>query len=176
MSQHAARHERSVTGLVAAMVVLVVVVLAWVAFRSLVSTDPTTAVRTVDYARIVPVARKAAPFDLVAPVSLPAGWRATTVRYTPAPGSHWHLGALTGEGRYVGLEQGDLTVRSMVQEYVDEAATRGAPVDVRGVRWSTYTDSGGDLGLVRRSGTTTTLVVGHDVPRSTLVAYVAGLR
>jgi hypothetical protein len=64
----------------------------------------------------------------------------------------------------------------MVHEYVDRAASRGGSTDVAGRRWSTYTDSGGDLALVRRQGGTTTLVIGHDVPRSQLVAYVASLR
>ena len=72
-------------------------------------------------------------------------------------------------------EQSDRGIMSMVHEYVDQKASRGAVADVAGRRWSTYTDSGGDLALVRRQGRTTTLVVGHDLPRSQLVAYAAGL-
>jgi hypothetical protein len=162
--------------MVGAMVVLVALVLAWVVLRSLTTPDPGTPVRRVDYARDVPLARKVADFDLVAPRSLPRGWRATTVRYEPVPGAHWHLGVLTDTGRYVGLEQGDRPVGSMVEQYVDASASRGGPVDVAGRSWSTYTDGGGDLALVRRAGRTTTLVVGHRVPRSTLVSYVASLR
>ena len=158
------------------MLVLLVLVVGLVGVRSLFSQDPASPVQQVDYARDVPLARESADFDLVAPATLPSGWRATTVRYDQAPGARWHLGVLTDEGRYVGLEQGDRPVRSMVQQYVDESASRGAPVDVVGRRWSTYTDTDGDLALVRRAGGTTTLVVGHRVPRSTLVSYVASLR
>ena len=162
--------------MVGAMLVLGVLIIGWVTIRSLTSDDPSSPVQQVDYARDVPLARKAADFDLVAPPRLPRGWRATTVRYTPAPGAHWHLGVLTDERRYVGLEQSRDSVRSMVEEFVDESASRGRPADVAGEAWSTYTDAGGDLALVRRAGTTTTLVVGHQVPRSTLVSYTAGLR
>jgi hypothetical protein len=175
VSQQTARYQRSFGGMLGAMLVLVVLVLAYVGVRAL-SDRPAATVQTVDYQRVVPDARKAADFTLLAPPRLPAGWRATTVSFEPAPGSHWHLGVLTDEGRYVGLEQADASVRSMVSDHVDGAARRGTPVDVDGRSWATYTDSGGDLALVRRAGRTTTLVVGHDVPRSDLVSYTAGLR
>jgi hypothetical protein len=175
VSQQTARYQRSFGGMAGAMVVLLVLVLVYVGVQALFS-RPEAGVRTVDYARVVPDARKAADFDLVAPRRLPAGWRATTVSFTTAPGSHWHLGVLTDKGRYVGLEQADRPVRSMVSDYVDEAAGRGSPTEVAGRPWATYTDAGGDLALVRRVGRTTTLVVGHDVPRSDLVSYTASLR
>jgi hypothetical protein len=162
--------------MIGAMVVLVAVVLLYLGVQALTANRPSSTVPTVDYAADVPAARKAAGFDLVAPPRLPSGWRATTVGLTGSPGSHWHLGVLTDKGRYVGLEQGEESVRSMVTRYVDEAATRAGPVDVAGRPWTTYTDAGGDLALVRRAGRTTTLVVGHDVPRSDLMSYTASLR
>jgi hypothetical protein len=158
-----------------AMLVLLVLVLGYVGVQALSGKQATT-VETVDYRRVVPDARRAADFDLVAPRRLPAGWRATTVRFEPAPRSHWHLGVLTDDGRYVGLEQAGRPVSTMVRDYVDESARPGSPVEAGGHLWTTYTDAGGDLALVRRAGRTTTLVVGHDVPRSDLVAYTAGLR
>lgn len=162
--------------MVGALVVLVAVVLGWVGLRALTSNAPSSPVRTVDYARDVPAARKAADFRVVAPPELPSGWRATTVRFTRPPRSHWHLGVLTDDSRYVGLEQGRESVRSMVERYVDEAASRGGPVEVAGRPWATYSDPGGDLALVRRAGGTTTLVVGNGVPRADLVSYAGSLR
>jgi hypothetical protein len=162
--------------MVGAMIVLVVLLVAWIGFRSLTRDEPDSAVRVVDYARVVKPAKKAADFDLVAPARLPTGWRATSVTFTDSAPQHWHLGVLTDRDRYVGLEQGGASERSMVTEYVDKAASRGAPVDVAGRPWTTYTDPGGDLALVRTDGRATTLVVGHDVPRATLLDYVAGLR
>jgi len=176
VSEQAGRYQRSAGGMVGAMIVLVVVVLAWVGFRALTSSEPASPVQTVDYLREVPVARQTAHFHLVAPPALPKGWRATTVTFSDQPDQHWHLGVLTDKERYVGLEQGTEPVSAMVHKYVDQAPEHGAPVDVAGRSWSTYTDPGGDTALVRRSGSTTTLVVGHDVPRSQLTAYVASLR
>ena len=176
MSGQAGRYQRSAGGMAGAMIVLVVLILGWVGFRALTSREPVEPVQSVDYRREVPVAKKTATFDLVAPPTLPSGWRATTVNFDDAPDQHWHLGVLTDRGRYVGLEQGDQPVLDFVHKYVDDAARRGSPVDVAGSRWSTYTDDGGDTALVRRSGATTTLVVGHEVPKSDLISYTASLR
>jgi len=176
VSGQAGRYQRSAGGMAGAMIVLVLLILGWVGFRALTSREPANPVETIDYHREVPVAKKTATFDLVAPPRLPTGWRATTVDFTDAPDQHWHLGVLTDRGRYVGLEQGDQPVIVLVHKYVDDAAKRGKPVEVGGSSWSTYTDSGGDTALVRRSGKTTTLVVGHEVPRSDLISYTSSLR
>jgi hypothetical protein len=176
MSERAGRYQRSFGGMLTALGVLVVVVVGYVAVKALVLPDQATTGAPVHYAVVVPQARKAARFDLLAPPRLPEGWRATSVRFDPGPPQHWHLGVLTGAQRYVGLEQGNQPVASMVQTYVDPAAKHRPATVVGGTSWSTYTDAGGDLALVRRDGRTTTLVVGHDVPRKELVSYVAGLR
>ena len=105
MSEQAGRYQRSAGGMVGAMVVLVVLLVAWVAIQSLVKDQPDSAVRTVDYAQVVAPAREAAKFDLVAPASLPKGWRATSVTFRDTLPQHWHLGVLTDDDRYVGLEQ-----------------------------------------------------------------------
>ena len=176
MSQQSARYERSAGGMVTAMVVMVVLLLAWIGFRAVTTDHPTSAVHDVDWARVVPSARETATFELVAPARLPRGWQATSVSFKDTKPSHWHLGVLTDTDRYVGLEQGYESVPSMVETFVDDRATQGTAADVAGRPWSTYTDGGGDLALVRRAGGVTTLVVGHDVPRSTLVSYASSLR
>jgi hypothetical protein len=177
VSGQAGRYQRSAGGLVGSMIVLGVLLVAFVGIRSLTDRHPDTAVRVVDYAKVVAPAKQQADFHLVAPSALPTGWRATSAGFDESGGSqHWHLGVLTDQDRYVGLEQGDDTLRSMVSQYVDEQAERGKRVDVAGRPWTTYTDSGGDLALVRSGAGATTLVVGHDVPQATLVAYAASLR
>lgn len=162
--------------MVGAMVVLVAVVVGFVVFRDANRSDPAGPVRAVDYSRDADFAREQASFDLVAPPSLPEGWRATTVEYVPGPQDRWHLGLLTGQGRYVGLEQSADSVATMLKTHVDATTDEGEPVLVDGVRWSTYTDAGGDLALVRRDAGTTTLVVGHEVPEPDLTDFVASLR
>ena len=176
MSGQSGRYQRSFGGMVGAMLLLVVLIVAWVGFRALTSSQPPSPVQTVDYSSEVPLAKKAATFDLVAPSHLPRGWRATTVSFVDTTPQHWHLGMLTDRSRYVGLEQGHDPVRAFVSRYVDKAAAQGRPVQVAGRPWETWSDSGGDQALVRRAGSTTTLVVGHDVPKSELVSFAAGLR
>lgn len=158
------------------MAVLLIVVIGYVALQSVHRQDPPNPVKTVDYQATERYAREQAPFDLVAPGALPDGWRATTVSFVPGAKASWHLGILTDEDRYVGLEQADRSVSDMVEKYVDQDASRGTKVDVDGTPWTSWTDSGGDLALVREDGPTTTLVVGHDVPRGELVSFAASLR
>jgi uncharacterized protein DUF4245 len=176
VSQQSARYQRSAGGMVGALLVLVVLILAYLGLQALTGNQHPNPVRTVAYGEDVPAARKAADFPLLAPPRLPTGWRATTVSFSGPPDAHWHLGVLTSADRYVGIEQGHEPVRSMVATYVDKSAERGGPVDVGGSAWASYTDSGGDLALVRRTQGTTTLVVGHEVPRSDLVSYIRSLR
>ena len=176
MSGQAGRYQRSAAGMVGAMVVLVAVVVGSVVFRDANRRDPQSPVKAVDYTQAADFARQQADFEVLAPSSLPDGWRATTVEYRPGTNDRWHLGLLTDEDRYVGLEQSGDSLGSMVQTYVDPEAVKGDPVRVAGERWSTYSDSGGDLALVRRQGNVTTLVVGHEVPRDDLVAFTASLR
>ena len=164
------------SGMIGALIVLLAVVGVFAVLQALNTSAPPSPVQPVDYRRDVPYARRQASFDLLAPPSLPAGWKATTVNFTDGPRAHWHLGCLTDKGRYVGLEQANEPVGDMVRAYVDPHASRGRPTSIDGAPWTTWTDSRGDLALVRRQGTTTTLVVGHEVPRPVLVAYVRSLR
>ena len=53
MSGQAGRYQRSAGGMVGAMVVMVVLLVAWVGFRSLTTQEPDNPVKTVDYAQVV---------------------------------------------------------------------------------------------------------------------------
>ena len=176
MSQQAGRYQRSAAGMVGAMIVLVVVVIGFVLFRDANRVDPASPVRSVDYQQAADYARGQAGFDLLSPTDLPEGWRATSAGYVPGDDEAWHLGLLTDDERYVGLEQSGSSVDSVVEEFVDPAAKRGQPVEVDGRPWQTWSDDGGDLALVRSQGGTTTLVVGHDVPEGALAEFVGSLR
>jgi hypothetical protein len=174
VSEHAGRPQRSAAGLVGAMLVLLLLVVGAVVLRDLDRTEPEQPVAPVEWRQSVAFARAQAEFELLAPRSLPTGWRATSVEFSQDP-PRWHLGLLTRRDRYVGLEQtGDLA-RSAVETYVDEAATREESLLIGGQRWAQWTDSGGDRALVRRQDGLTTLVVGP-VPRPVLVDFVGLLR
>jgi hypothetical protein len=162
--------------MVGAMVVVVLVVIAFVVFRDAVRSEVATDVENVDYVQPAAYAQDQAGFEILAPPQLPDGWRSTSVRYTPGIDERWHLGLLTDEGRYVGVEQASATEENLVEDHVDEDAVRGEPVTVAGERWQTWTDEGGDLALVRGGDEVTTLVVGHEVPLEELVEFTASLR
>ena len=159
--------------MVGAMLVLLLVVAAFVAFRDLNRVEPTRPVTDVNYRQTLAYAREQAGFPVLAPDPLPVGWRATTVEFIPDP-VRWHLGMLTGQEQYVGIEQSASSERDMVETYVDAEATRSGALTVDGTRWRVWADTGGDTALVRRAGAVTTLVVGR-VPRDELAGFVAEL-
>ena len=117
--------------MIGAMLVLLAVVAAFVVLRDVNRTQPESSVRTVQYEQALGFAREQADFPLVAPASLPDGWRATSAEFVPEPG-RWHLGLLTDEDRYVGLEQSRRPVEKMIETYVDPEAVRGREVEVDG--------------------------------------------
>jgi hypothetical protein len=82
---------------------------------------------------------------------------------------------LTDQGRYVGLEQSRGSVDTIVETYVDRAATKGEVVRIEGEPWQSWTDEGGDTALTRQQSGVTTLVVGTP-DREVLVDYVTSLR
>lgn len=174
MSERPGRYQRSFAGMIGAMVVLLGAVAAFVLFRDVVRDEPATPVRAVDYERPAEYAKEQASFDLVAPRELPDGWKATSVRYTPGRVDAWHIGFLTDEGRYVGLEQADELLSTMVRTYVDEEALQGDDVEIDGATWQSWTDEDGDTALVLEERDLVTLVVGTP-GEETLVEFVRSL-
>ncbi|HSV41546.1 MAG TPA: DUF4245 domain-containing protein [Nocardioidaceae bacterium] len=175
MSERAGRYQRSFSGMVGALLVLLAVILVLVLLRDGARDDVPDPVRAIDYSESLEFYRAEAEFPLLAPPSLPDGWKATSVSFKPARPQTWHLGVLTDEGRYIGLEQSRDTESTMVAEHVDPGATDTDPVTIAGERWNAYRDEGGDYALARRSGGITTLVVGT-ATEDELVAYVDSLR
>ena len=143
-----ARYQRSSGGLIGALIVTVLAVLAFSLFRSLTRDNPTTPVRAVDYRAVVTAARAQAELPLLAPERLPLGWKATSATYDSAK-QRWHLGMLTDKDDYVGVEESRDTTEAMVRTYVDKAATRGKNVTIGGQKWQSWTDAGGDYAVVR---------------------------
>ena len=187
MSEQAGRRQTSFGGMVGAMLVLVVGVGAFVLLRDANRVAPSDPVRPVDYAQPAEYAAEAATFELLAPPELPQGWIATSVRFEGTGDQAWHLGVLTDEQRYIGLEQAERTVEAMVADFVDEDAVAGAGLEVAGDTWARWADPGrdldadpaaaadADLALVREDGGATTLVVGT-VSQDQLADFVASLR
>lgn len=148
MSQTAStRPPRSFAGMAGALIVVVLLVVAWVGFRA--SDDEPTPIRTVDWTPWVKAGRAEARLLLFAPGALPEGWRARSVRYAGGSQPSWRLGMLTDVGKYVGIEESLDSGESLVEQYIDEDAVRGEDVTVAGETWQSWSDAGGDYALVR---------------------------
>ncbi|MCW2848744.1 MAG: hypothetical protein JWR90_2718 [Marmoricola sp.] len=146
------RYSRSFGGLVGAMIVIVVAVLAFAAVKALLGDDEATPVQVVDYSGQVTAARADQQLQILVPDPLPSGWKATSAAYIPGASPSWHLGMLTDQGKYVGIEEGRSSIADLASEHVDVNAERGKDVTIDGQTWQTWTDSGGDYAVARSSG------------------------
>ena len=143
------RYQRSSGGLIGALIVTVAAVVAFAIIRSLTSDEEPTPVRAIDYSAAVEGARADGKLTVLAPDRLPLGWRATSVTYTRGVSPTWHLGMLTGDTKYVGVEEARESIDDLVEEHVDENAKRGKDVTIGAEKWQTWTDSEGDYAVAR---------------------------
>src|SRR5687768_575366 len=80
----------------------------------LVTVTPDRPERRVDLSDAVAGAETAATFEVIAPKSLPKDWIATSARFGPEA---WHLGVLTADDKYIGLEQTTTSVKGIVDDF-----------------------------------------------------------
>jgi len=152
--------------IVRSMAVLVIPVLLVVGFITLKQRNDGGG-RTgeaVPYARELAGARAAVTYPVLAPVGLPDGWRATSVRLSPAGDgkTQWHMGWLSREDRYFGLEQSDDDRSDLLADVLDGTREDGTSL-VAGQPWDRLRESGGDVRdrvLVRTVDGVTTIVNG----------------
>ena len=143
--------------------VLLAIIAVLAGARYLLSDAPTTPVQPIDYAPKAEAARAVAPFDVLAPDELPAGWRATSVRYEAGEEPTWHLGVLTDQDKYVGIEQAVGTVDDLVESYAAGSEPVGT-IEIGEGTWQLLRD-GDETTLVRDDGASATLVTG-DAPQA----------
>lgn len=152
MSEQPSRYQRSTGGLVGALVITLVVIGGYIAFRAVTRDDLAVRPDKVDYREAVRALHEAGT-DVVHPSSLPAGWRVTSIDSEPGRRLVWGMGMLTPSG-FAGLREEDRPLDQLVGQYVDEHATHGADTRLGGDlggAWETFRDSGGDhaFGLER---------------------------
>ena len=104
------------------LVILVPVLIITFLFTRLPQDHP---VKEVDWRPVLTTARGQAPYPVLAPVNLPAGWRATRVTWVKAgdpylngqasPRNYWQLDLLTPDNDFIGLSQGDQQIDDMVR-------------------------------------------------------------
>ena len=152
--------------------------LAVVALIGLVVQRPANEkVRAIDYSGQLALARKEAPYAVLAPQPMPSGWQATSARVGAAPGTPftWHLGVVTSDKRYVGLEQSNGAAGQFVSDTLGPTDDDGTSM-IDGTTWqrraSTTKD---DHALVRTTNGVTTILT-STADYSVLESYAATLR
>jgi hypothetical protein len=166
VSEKPARYQRSTSGLIGALVVTLLAVGVFWTVRSLSRADVEVVREPVDFAASAEAARGAG-FDVVAPATLPEGWRATAIDLTQTDPPEWGMGVLTDDGKFVGLRQEGRPVDDLVEVNVDEDAVEGDPLSLDsavGDTWHTWTDEGGDTGYSIEYADQTVLVYGSAPP------------
>ena len=156
------RYQRSPSGLVAALLVVVLAIGGILLYRNLFSSDYED--RPPDYDYLATVSEvQSAGFPAVYPPALPEGWVARNVAFEPGDRPSLALSLLTDDERFVGVRQADESADDLVSDYVDENADEGEPYRAEASvarTWDTWTDEGGDTAYAARVGDTTVLVFG----------------
>ena len=142
--------KKSLRDMLLSMAVISLPIVAIVEWFPHDSKKPEDAVQTVDYTIPLAQARRdpALPFQALAPTTLPAGWRATSIHADLDPDAplRWELGFLTSDDQYVGLDQvaggkgldGVLEVQAPGATQVSGA---GGSVTAGGYQWQVYATS-----------------------------------
>ena len=149
VSEQPGRYQRSFAGLVGAILVTLLVIGAFVAFRATFRDQAAQRPVPVDYLAVVAAGQDAGS-SVAYPADLPDGWIATSVDLTPGEDPSWGVGMLTAEEDFAGVRQEAADVEDLLATYLDED-----PHDIQrlgeveldsevAATWSAYTDSGGD--------------------------------
>jgi hypothetical protein len=169
------RGNPSLGDIVRSIAVLGAILLALFALGRLLTVTPDEPTRAVDYKSAVASSRTVADFDVFAPGSLPDGWRATSVRFEP---DSWHLGVVTDDDDYVGLEQVKADTRRAVERFANGSRVYGKTV-VGGETWLLHIGPRDNLTYVRRDGSGSdggmTVVVTGTAPRVVMERYISSL-
>lgn len=177
-----ARKPSTMGDLVRSLVVILVplVLITWFFTRS----PGTPAVQVLDYRPALAQARAQAPFPVLAPRTVPEGWRATKASWlregqpgiggAPSPRNLWQLGFLTSDQVYLELDQGDLKGEDLITDRTHGGLPDGQSTVGDQVWQRLVTDDEQTRSLVLPSAKVTTIVVG-DLPYGALESYAATL-
>lgn len=144
------RYQRSFSGMVGALLVLVLVIGGYAAFRAIFRDDLVVTPEAVDYLDSVALAQEA-QLPVAYPPTLPEGWIATGVDIDASTGFTWALKLLTDDQRFVGVRQDPGELGDLISTYVDEDAVEGEEVTLDSEvasSWRVWTDVGGDTAYV----------------------------
>lgn len=119
-------------GMVVSMVLILAVVLAWMALVPRVSEISQPA---VDVTAVASQVRQETSWGISQP-RLPAGWKATSVRFAPAGDGlrTWHVGYLSPDGNYVSIDQTKGATESWVSAQTSDGKAQGT-MSAAGATW-----------------------------------------
>jgi hypothetical protein len=165
---------RTLTNMFWAMLACLIVV----AFLAVVTWRPKSEkVRAVEYTAQLQDAKKLAPW-IRGPEPMPSGWSATSVEFRAPEQSPitWHLGIVTDQKKYVGLEQSNVTSANYQSDKLGKTEDAGTST-VAGVVWQrkTLLDRRNEQALVLSGSGVTTIVTGN-AGYSALETFAAALR
>ena len=149
-----------------------------VAFLMIVTWRPKEEkVRAVEYTAQLQDARKLAPW-IRGPEPMPSGWTATSVEFRAPQQSPvtWHLGVVTAQKKYVGLEQSNVTANGYQFDKLGKTADDGTST-VAGVTWQRkkLLDRDKEQALVLIGSGATTILTGN-AGYQALETFAAALR
>ncbi|MFF7564101.1 DUF4245 domain-containing protein [Streptomyces pseudovenezuelae] len=121
--------------------------------------DSAPDIKTVDYRVELLTARRAASYPVAAPEGLPAGWKATSVRFQGDQSDAWHLGFQAPGDEYVQIEQSTQKPSAFIDEASQGARATKQTQQIAGRTWTRYTGGRYDA-LVHRGDGATTVVAG----------------
>ena len=156
------RYQRSASGLVASIIVLVAVVLGIVVFRAAFRQTPSYEPDHLDYRALVASVQQAG-LKPAYPPTLPRGWYVKDASFVPGDRPVLDLAMTTADGHFAGLHEEDRAVGDLVDTYVGGGATEGDKLRVSGgvaPVWQSFSDTGGDHGFAAEVGHQTVLVYG----------------
>ena len=136
----------------------------------LVTVTPDRPEVRVDLGDAVTGAKATATFEVIAPPALPDDWIATSARFTP---DAWHLGVLTADDKYIGLEQATTSAKTIIDDFAPKSRAVG-DVKLAGEAWQVRTETDGDRVYVRDVGDTSVLVV-SSARRTEVERYISSL-
>ncbi|WP_326664825.1 DUF4245 domain-containing protein [Streptomyces canus] len=121
--------------------------------------DSAPDIKTVDYRVELLTARRAASYPVAAPEDLPAGWKATSVRFQGDQFDAWHLGFQAPGDQYVQVEQSTQKPSTFIDEASQGGEVTKQTQQIAGRTWTRYTGGRYDA-LVHTADGATTVVAG----------------
>ncbi|WP_147384767.1 DUF4245 domain-containing protein [Nocardioides cavernaquae] len=176
MSQGSGRYQRSAAGMVGAMIVTLLVIIVFVAFRAVNRDELIVRPEAVDYLQTVEALQQGDDLDPVYPPTLPEGWIARRAVFS-AEHLAWELDILTDDEKYIGLRQAVMPEQDLIEEYVDEEGEPEGSTGLGGtmnLEWEGWKVDGDDTAFTTKIDGATVLVFGS-APAAEVKAFAASL-